>query len=346
MPCTQDDQTPRAMEPKTAANSLYDSFRWLEEEDDLDLRLFLDDYHINLRDEMPRPSKTRHPSFRRHLSISKLPFGRSSVSFNNIHNSRPGTKDTVTSPMSTARFPASLPASPGHGRKASRALSLISPNKQSPDPSGAFDPAAAHYQDPEARAKLRVYLGSPQKFDEAIEFGFPSLEEEGRGSRTLKRAESRQGFLGEWDHELCTFLEDDDKSSILSDDVTATEPDSPKTPEMLEKPLSLRPVRLSSEPVVTRGDYAQASATSREMTLRMTLTRPDLRADEDNIYGWQKKPVRKSVMREGAVSPLLFTREISNPKESIERQFAMMDQENVGHENGVVKRFWNRVRRS
>ena len=26
---------------------------------------------------------------------------------------------------------------------------------------------------------------------------------------------------------------------------------------------------------------------NREMTLRMTLTRPDLRADEDQLYGWQ-----------------------------------------------------------
>jgi hypothetical protein len=26
---------------------------------------------------------------------------------------------------------------------------------------------------------------------------------------------------------------------------------------------------------------------NREMTLRMTLTRPDLRADEEQLYGWQ-----------------------------------------------------------
>ena len=28
---------------------------------------------------------------------------------------------------------------------------------------------------------------------------------------------------------------------------------------------------------------------NREMTLRMTLTRPDLRADEEQLYGWQNQ---------------------------------------------------------
>jgi hypothetical protein len=39
-------------------------------------------------------------------------------------------------------------------------------------------------------------------------------------------------------------------------------------------------------------------------------------------------------------------RDIS-PKESIEKQFAAFDQENLAaNDNGVVKRFWKRVRRT
>lgn len=157
----------------TVPDSFYESFRWLEEEDNLDLRLFLDDYHANLRDNVPSSPTTQHrPSFRRHLSISKIPFGRSSVS-----TSRPATKDGMISPLSMTHSPTSPQAAgPAHGRRKSRALSLITP-KYTPQVSpSAIDPDAAHYQDPEARLKLRVYLASPQKFDEAVEFGFPSTD--------------------------------------------------------------------------------------------------------------------------------------------------------------------------
>ena len=60
---------------------MIESFRWMDEEDNLDLRLVLDDYHANLDGVvLPTPSSTQRPSFRRHMSITKIPFGRSSLS--------------------------------------------------------------------------------------------------------------------------------------------------------------------------------------------------------------------------------------------------------------------------
>ncbi|POR36556.1 Uncharacterized protein TPAR_03217 [Tolypocladium paradoxum] len=336
------DQTKRSPDLKKTADSIYDSFRWLEDDDELDLRLYLDDYHFNLREEVPAPSKHRRPSFRRHLSINKLPFGgRVSCTL-----SRPATKEAAMCPKFMSSPTSSVAGSPGHVRRRSRALSLISPNRQAvPDASTvstATDPAASHYQDPDARMKLRVYLASPHKFDEAIEFGFPSIDEvHGKENETQKRLGCCQEAP-----KLRTFLEDD-QSSMYSE-ASAADPESPRTPEAVEKQLPARPARASQDPGATpKVDYAQAPASSREMTLRMTLTRHDLRAHEDQIYGWQKPPVvgRRSQARDEPLSPLPYARE-GNSKESIERQFTAMDREDLAHDSGVVRRFWNRVRRT
>ncbi|OAQ91966.1 proteinrelated to Gim complex component GIM4 [Purpureocillium lilacinum] len=331
----------QAREPadfKKTRESLYDSFRWLEEDDDLDLRLYLDDYHMNLREEVPVPTKNWRPSFRRHLSISKRPFGRASVSL-----SRPATKDSNMGPLLMGSPIGSTPGSPGHARRRSRALSLMSSNKQSArsDSPPAIDPAASHYQDPDARMKLRVYLASPHKFDEAIEFGFPSIDEvQDKENSVRAGAHSRAEA-----HRLRTFLEDD-ASSIYSE-ASIAEPESPKTPETLDKQLRVRSARVSQDPPAEHKlDYAQAPASSREMTLRMTLTRSDLRAGDEQIYGWQKRhATRRSQTRNEPHSPPPFSSD-GNSKESIERQFAAMDQEYLASDNGVVKRFWNRMRRT
>lgn len=83
------------------------------------------------------------------------------------------------------------------------------------------------------------------------------------------------------------------------------------------------------------------------MTLRMTLTRPDLRATEDDIYGWQKSAAdRKVHMRGDSLAPIKSLREMT-PKASIEQQFAAMDKENFNpHDDGALKRLWKRVRRA
>jgi hypothetical protein len=199
--------------------------------------------------------------------------------------------------------------------------------------------AAAHYQDPEARLRLREYIGSSTKFDEALEFGFPSMEE-----HPTKRAKGPLDLTLDFDKPR-TFLDDDDKSSC-SDEGSVADPETPRTPQAFDKPGSEHPNMTAFPISEPKADFLQAPLSSREMTLRMTLTRPDLRANEEQMYGWQRDALnRPSHVRSGSKAPTILVRDIS-PKESIEKQFAAFDQENLAaHDNGVVKRFWKRVRR-
>ena len=83
------------------------------------------------------------------------------------------------------------------------------------------------------------------------------------------------------------------------------------------------------------------------MTLRMTLTRPDLRADEDEMYGWQKKfqnrKANTSPLRDQMRSPSPTNLEPVS-KDSIQRQLDLIDQEEQTTEKGVIRRIWKKVR--
>ncbi|KAK5990778.1 hypothetical protein PT974_09050 [Cladobotryum mycophilum] len=334
-----EDQTMRSEEFKDTPDSLYDSFRWLEDSDDLDLRLGFEENQVK---DGANGRKKRGPLFRRHLSISKLPFGgRGSDTV-----SRPGTKDTMASPTLNSPSIGTFPSPQGHVRRRSRALSLITPNKMPiSEASPAIDPAASHYQDPEARMKLRVYLASPHKFDEAIEFGFPSINEvQGSDASSHTRSLSQE----EGSNNTIRLVEstEDEIASLCSDPTSPTELESPRTPESMDRSSLAHTLRTSDETMApTKIDYAHAPASCREMTLRMTLTRPDLRADEDQIYGWQKGTGRKLHTRDGSIQPRAYTRS-GTSKDSVEKQLAEIDHEVLASDNGVVKRFWNRVRRS
>jgi hypothetical protein len=329
-----------------------DSFRWLEEDEDLDLSLHLDDYHANLREALPLPKRDRRPSFRRHLSITKLPFGRSSISL-----SRPPAKDAVTMPT---RSPTPSDQRPQHFRRKSRALSLITPRQTRHVSTPSIDQAATHYQDPEARHKLRSYLASPTKFDEAIEFGFPSNE------MMQPRADSQpprtqhghtRNLLSNDSEKFKTFFADD-RSSTSSDDVSLGDPESPRTPRAdLEKQGVSCPTPLdeSSHPAQRAQSLISASAETREMTLRMTLTRPDLRAEDDQIYGWQRggRPATHQGLSQFGPSQtaprhdLLPADAVDNStNEGPEKLFTNLNDREALSELGVVKRIWHRVRRA
>ncbi|KAK3179612.1 hypothetical protein K4F52_008943 [Lecanicillium sp. MT-2017a] len=342
---------------KATEDSLLDSFKWLEDDGDLDLSLNLDDYHVGLRQDASSHRKSHSSSFRRNLSISsKLAFGRTSSTL-----SRPSTRDATTTPPPFGGSVVSLQSPSGHVRRRSRALSLMSTHKQpvpvaeTPASPKVMDPAA-HYQDPDARMKLRVYLGSPHKFDEAVEFGFPSTDQSPPPTQetvsTPPRVDSLARNAERTPLRMQTLVEDK-RCSLYSDGATATESDSPRTPDTLEKPVPAESVeQFNDEPEiptpkmapVPKVDYAQGSPSSREMTLRMTLTRPDLRANEDQLYGWQKG---RPATQDGPRSPTVAKTEDEMKKDSIERELAAIDQENMlSQERSTMKRFWNRVRRA
>lgn len=342
--------SPRPPQEREGLDAFYDSVRWLDEDEHLDLTLQLDDYQEDLKEHLPLPSKETRPSFRRHLSISKT-LGRSSISM-----SRPGTHGGISTPASPSP---TTTVHPSHVRRKSRALSLINTTRHASQSSTAsIDPAAAHYQDPEARAKLRVYLASPQKFDEAVEFGFPSTDatpvrtnQDALGTRGHSRQVLSQDSSG-----FRTFFSDD-RSSTYSDDVSLPDPESPRTPHSPGK-ATVQPDALTggdATPLRNISDnYAQLPAASREMTLRMTLTRPDLRACENQIYGWQKvpaqathKPAQSGSSAEDLQPPKAMMADGSKPKQSLEAFFAGLDEEEeTAAESGGFKRFWNKVRRN
>ncbi|KAK5045130.1 hypothetical protein LTR84_009463 [Exophiala bonariae] len=255
-----------------------DGFRWLDDETHIDLRL--DDYHEAIAQTARRTasfSDVRIPA-KRKTSLSSLSIrrGRSSTS-----SSRPPPTAPAHDPPATPALPSSkaISRSPSFSLKHIRSQASIS----------SIDPRATHYQDPAARLKLRLYLASPQKFDEAVEFGFPSVQ--GDHQRVLARPMTSPHPHKDTNR---TFFHDDtpELSGDEGDD-EGDEPDTlydPRTPEdpvfqmhrtvqknSMEGNGSLRPFSLRRK----TESYARGSAIDREMTLHMTLTRPDLRAPDD-----------------------------------------------------------------
>lgn len=215
--------------------------------------------------------------------------------------------------------------------------------------------------------KLRVYLASPQKFDEAIEFGFPSMEgvtdadKENKKPRKISK-ESNTHKLAKsplTEKENHTFLLNEDTISLSDDDHSMLEPESPITPAEVDAtfktkaqvhqtlPSKDRPSEDFShlgikKPILHKqqDSYTHALAGSREMTLRMTLTRPDLRADESVLYGWQGRS--KSPAHEEPVNGVL---DAGTADKFVQGPFGGVDGWGPAEkDNGVVRRIWNRVR--
>ena len=257
--------------------SMFNGFRWTDEEQVLDLNFqdhdsSLDEYHAAIATTTPTgasPGRPK-PSFRRNMSVASVQFRDQPPPPSKM--SRPSRSGSISSrPLSASLRPKSTLVGPLH--KSHTSLSNI-------------DPSAKHYRDPEARLKLRVYLASPQKFDEALEFGFPSLD---KAKMSHARPATSPRSTEESER---TFFKDDTDSLFedINDDESCTDSDSPSTPhESLFDPVrelkqdpsrqldGLKPVALPrrlSEP------YTHASGHRREMTLHMTLTRPDLRTTE------------------------------------------------------------------
>lgn len=261
-------------------DSLYNSFRWLDEDTDIDLSL--DNYQQQIATPQSCPPPKRRPSFRRTLSFNSVNLSRKStslVSFRKTPVSSPTIESqSVCANIASSRSSFSQPTNKSKSRHISQSST------------SSIDPSAQYYHDPEARLKLRVFLASPQKFDEAIEFGFPALKEKESPIQDSVQPSSSfriHKFKG-------TFLEEEDDDDDDDDDndvdipvrgtkngpcskfsrpshVTKGPQDSRDTSFVDNKRDSTMP---PAEPYLQ-----QQTLSSREMTLRMTLTRPDLRDD-------------------------------------------------------------------
>lgn len=282
-------------------------------------------------------TRTSPPKFRRTLSLTNIPLRHS----------------TSSAPPPLMDPPLQF-FTPQQRHQRSTSLSQTGRRSSHTPHAPVFDPEATHYQDPEARKKLRTYLASPQKFDEAVEFGFPSAgataEVGGDGAvaatttttasryqlppiRTDARGFSRdmQTFLRE---DRVSFLEDNDDDDddedvegegevdLETDAESITDVESPVTPSSAANMSMSTSTSTSTSTSFRNGGRGHARhispstfssldsssgmrgvqpprggggglALNREMTLRMTLTRPDLRADEEQLYGWQTQAQQK-----------------------------------------------------
>ena len=179
---------------------------------------------------------------------------------------------------------------------------------------------ARHYKDPAMRRTLRA-MSSPELFDEAIEFGFPSPPSEPAQSANIQSRFSMN-------------TSEIDRSSSLTSSSTAETKDlpfgkCPATPDgptdFLESPhpASVRFSPSSQKPSPTLPIHRRAHTTdfpntggptyghsrtpsslNREMTLRLTLTRPILRSTETDPTAVRKPSLIEPLQREPLRDPL------------------------------------------
>jgi hypothetical protein len=179
--------------------------------------------------------------------------------------------------------------------------------------------------------KLRVYLASPQKFDEAIEFGFPSLDngnKENIRPQTDYHPSKRESQDKDQQDSGRTFLDDDTVSLDLelssfhtTTTTTTTTNNSPKDKDGKSEKATITSADRRPQPLqplsATSWNPPAGARHHREMTLKMTLTRPDLRtaddpyerdddplrlaelppADENNTSIWAEFPVQQGMMK-------------------------------------------------
>lgn len=248
-----------------ASQQYLNSLKFLDTDHELDLRL--DDYHTAIVETAQRQAAPPPRfSYRRNMSLSTMSLRRTSISSPTKSSSRAPSMylnrlQTPTTPQRPSFH---------HAPRASVST---------------MDMRATHYQDPAARMKLRVYLASPSKFDEAVEFGFPSM------TNTPSKMSDRPMTSPRRTNESGRSFHSDDVPSLAGDDASshdeAEAQTDPRTPDESEFRNIRRSQKSSGDhpstkPHVVRSEpYAHSNTLDREMTIHMTLTRPDLRAPTD-----------------------------------------------------------------
>lgn len=310
--------------------SMMESFRWMDEDEDLDLTL--DDYHTHMAatTESTTKDSARRPSFRRNPSLTHLPLDFKSSMDTALDPPKP-TRRKPLNPVPHISTQYAKPTSPAKANFPPKPPTLT---HSSLTPRHVIETSARHYQDPEARLKLRVYLASPHKFDEALEFGFPALLQatetsllQAKEIHITPRRPSPPKKHHTTPSPLTWFHDGNNASvdSLDSDSDTTSLPKTPCTPAFRDPhspsprnaasmdtescspsprntassdsdPIFSSPRKVPStdtEPLIHPRKppvkpYTHVLSGTREMTLRMTLTRPDLRKDDeqpDSIYG-------------------------------------------------------------
>lgn len=308
-------------QPSKMDETIYDSFRWLDGDGDLDLSL--DEYHAHIADAATHQGKAwRRPSFRRSLSFS-------------AHTSLKPRQSTSVPPRSIPPSQSLPPFAPVVNRNSSsRPGSRHQSSQHAPKSStSSIDPSAQYYQDPDARLKLRVYLASPQKFDEAIEFGFPSLDHNKENMSPEPPSPIPVSINSECADTFFagTFFEEDDGTMVGSPGGSVLEAHAPSIvshPRESPRPSVDTPSLLQRRQSFLPGSKLgpQRLPGNREMTLKMTLTRPDLRTESPT----PSQSPQEDPLQLAALPPADRNQHIW---------------EDLDDNEGMVKKMWRRLRR-
>lgn len=174
-----------------------------------------------------------------------------------------------------------------------------------------LSPTALHYNDPEMRKQLRA-MSSPELFDEALEYGFPPPPSGLPKSAALVSKFSADTSEYDRSSSLTSSSTAETKdvpfgadpstppgSATFAEPIVATNDTASETSHKLSSPQHLhrRAHTTGHTPAHTRAPSAShtrtPSAANREMTLRMTLTRPMLRSAETDVNALQTLPAPK-----------------------------------------------------
>ncbi|PWY65286.1 hypothetical protein BO94DRAFT_614360 [Aspergillus sclerotioniger CBS 115572] len=235
-----------------------DILRWFGEDNDLDLAL--DKKPTHFTDSTTKAPYRKKSYFRRTLSLNSARFTRSQAL-------------AVSQSPTTPSFLANILTRDLRSRPLS---SKTQSHHVTPSTSGSIDPCAQYYQNPEARLKLRLYLASPHNFDEAIELGFPApgvrdvaLDQQSspkhnpksRRATIMPSEVGQNANLGTSRDHISGLVQ---ASCVLRHSVSCN-----------DLPLDDGQQTSTINPKVD----LQQKLGKREMTLKMTLTRPDLRTN-------------------------------------------------------------------
>ncbi|KAF2210852.1 hypothetical protein CERZMDRAFT_99016 [Cercospora zeae-maydis SCOH1-5] len=204
---------------------------------------------------------------------------------------------------------------------------------RSPQADTPSHPKTQFYKDSQARSKLRAFLASPEKFDEALEFGFPvELPEKQLQHNAHEPTPAMEQFF--YDE-----TPDENDEEALSNNSSVA---SPMTVDSFSSSEALHAFPDSGVALKSKSSFRSFTPDfdGREMTLRLTLTRRELLAPEDQLYAVQRTQV--SGVDVETVDPLaLGTLQFCDDPSGKQGAFAV---DNRGSRRGL-KKIWSSMRR-
>lgn len=313
------------------ASTMYDPFLWIDDDCNINLDLGFDDYYVNADKVLASPVNKQ---------ISNLLLHRSA------HTNENGFSDTAsTSSLLSPKYKYFSHKTP-HKESRSPSKSLASTrtmNKQSS--SSLPDPNAAGSWSPKSNEII---------VDNSVKAFSQNSKLMSAPDDTL---DSPKSYLPKKSDDIESMLFTDDISALsdkfpFGDDELILSPCTDVPPQRYEcssTSASAKTTRNQQEvthttvtkPIFLKKIDSPLPSGNKEMTLRMTLTRPDLRLDEAKIYGWQdsKYPYQKH--------SLSHSLEDTNLNFSSKGPLGGPDGwEPEEKDRGVVKRLWNKVTHS